>query len=383
MALQVRAVKVKDRTTVESGGGGGTGTMPGGDITHGRQLTINHVGPWALQGVAKGSESLTATTSAQLATRFSTYPGNARPAYIPSSAYVNNNNASNVGGIVPAGGMTIDGEFYAAGTWVVQFRDLSAANVIIEGDCGAAGSAFPGVLFRGCRMRGPWAAPGWYNQNGQSHGGIVSFSYCDGGGLSLSATDYCESVFESQGINPNRDKMRVVRCFVTNATTLVYQRCNGDAIKETLGQGISDFGHSDKHLNGFANAGSQTAILWTRNSLVSPQQSGSANPPSDIFQFAADAGTYIGGGTNQDGSTGFWVSNNYLGGAGNHTLQLGYDKANGVNDITNMHIVGNVLEESSTTVAYKTPNFSANGNEWSGNTLANGTPVPAPAASNG
>ncbi|TAH34091.1 hypothetical protein EYC59_03785 [Candidatus Saccharibacteria bacterium] len=361
-------------------------TVPGGTISHGEQLSINHVGPWTLQGVAKGSESVTALNPGT--ERVSTYPGNARPSWIPGTAYVYNNNPSNLGGIVPAGGMVIDGYNVPAGTWVVQFRSFTAG-IIIEGDCGGAGSAFPGILFRGCRMRGGWYAPGWFNQNGQSPGGTIWIMYSDAGGKSTASADYCESIFESKRYDPT-DKFYCIRSYLSNATTLVFLRNDGDAAIENYGENVLDFGDSTKHLNGIANGGGENATLWLRNHLVLAKQAGSTQI-NDVIQMAADGGAYLGTATNFDGSTGYTIKDNYLGGAG-HTLQLGYDKSNTIDKVRNVHVIGNKFTTSlyadsgESGLCYKTPDFSNYGNTWSGNTWADGPKagqtIPAPAASN-
>lgn len=342
-------------------------------IAHGFDLTLNDVGPWALQGVTKGSEVL--STLNPNGERVSTYPGNGRPSWIPGTAYVYNNNPTNHGGIVPTGGMIIDGYTVAAGTWVVQFRSFTD-NVIIEGDCGGVGSSFPGILFRGCSMRGGWAAPGWFNQNGQSYGGTIWINYCDAGGVSTANGDYCESIFESKGMDPTRDKFYCIRNYLSNATTLVFMRNHGDGCIENYGAAVLDFGDSTKHLNGFANGGGENATLWLRNHVVLAQQAGSTQV-NDVFQMAADGGAYMGTATNLDGSTGYNIQDNFLGGA-NFTLQLGYDKANTITQVRNVHVTGNKFTTSlyptigASGLSYKNPDFSNYGNNWSGNTYADG-----------
>ena len=157
-----------------------------GAINHGSELTLAMVGPWALQGVAKGSETLTALTTTQLAERITTYPGFGLPSWIPSANYVYNNSTGNHGGVVPAGGMLIDGYSVPAGTWVAQFYDCSAAAMIIMGDVAGSASAWPGVLFRGCRMRNNWSAPGAYNRNGTTTGGSAGSCIAMPAGSTLS-----------------------------------------------------------------------------------------------------------------------------------------------------------------------------------------------------
>lgn len=321
---------------------------------------------------------LSKLTATQLSERISTWPGNGVPSWIPTSPYVLSNNPSNHGGIVPAGGMTIDGLKVPAGTWVCQFRDLSASDIIIEGDCTGSAPAFPGVMFRGCRMRGKYGAPGWFNQNGQSSGGPILITYSDAGGSVLSAkpADMCESIFESKGMGP-KDHLYVARCYLSRATTLVFLRNSGDAVIENFCEEVTDFGDSSKHLNGVGNSGGQKATLWLRNHMVMAQQAGSTQL-TDVIQMAADDGAYPGTGTNMDGSTGYQIRDNYLGGA-QFTLQLGQDKANTTtSSVKNLNVTGNRFttalypQSGSLGLGYKGPiNWSVQGT-WSNNTWADG-----------
>lgn len=283
----------------------------------------------------------------------------------------------------------IDGYTIPAGTWVAQFYDLSSGGVIISGDNSGTSAAWPGVVFRGCRMRGGWSAPGWFNQNGQSPGGIIWIMYSDAGGKTLNQSDYCESIFESKGMGSN-DKLYCIRNYLSNASTLVFLRNSGDAAIENYCAAVSDYGDSSKHLNGISNSGGQTATLWLRNNMVLSQQAGSTQL-TDVIQMAADDGAYLGTGTNFDGSTGYAITDNYLGGA-QFTLQLGYDKANTITDVRNVHVTGNKFTTSlypnsgSAGIAYKTPDFSNYGNTWLNNTWADGAnagqTIAAPAAGN-
>lgn len=111
-------------------------------ITHGSELTIEHVGPWTLQGVARGAESLDAPSVPGRGYWLMDTPNEWRP----SQTYVYSNSASNKGGTVPVGGLTIDGYSIPAGTEVAQFRDFSAADFSAQGQSGS-------YLFRGCRFR--------------------------------------------------------------------------------------------------------------------------------------------------------------------------------------------------------------------------------------
>lgn len=366
-------------------GGGGRRFVPaqagggGGAVTHGDQLTLNSVGPWALQGVSKGSESLTFLDPA--GERISSYPGWGRPSWIPGTDYAYNNNPSNLGGVVPAGGMTIDGYSIPAGTWVVQFREFNNAGVIITGDSGGAGSAWPGVLFRGCRMRQNWGSPGFVNYNAESSGGISWFLFCDAGGIGYVPPNVCEGIIESQGVSPDRDKQYIIRCNLGITSNLAGGRNNGDAFIENYCRDVPRYYNDDTyHIGGLMNSGGQTATLWLRNNIdLSPQP---GYPTNTLFkaqvscvQMAADVFGYPGTGTNRDGSQGYQIRDNYIGGS-DYSLQLGLDKANTSADVSRVVVTGNKFttkwfEQSGRLgISYKNPTWGVQNNVWSSNTWA-------------
>lgn len=127
------------RPTVVGTTGGGGGIR---NITHGDQLLTTDVGPWALQGVSKGSESIQTVSLPGRGYWLMDTPSEWRP----SGTYVYDNSPSNHGGTVPTGGLTIDGYSVPAGTEVAQFRDFSAGDFSAQGQSGH-------YLFRGCRFR--------------------------------------------------------------------------------------------------------------------------------------------------------------------------------------------------------------------------------------
>lgn len=162
--------------------GGGTGA-----VAHGADLTINHVGPWTLQGVAKGSESLDTPS----------LPGrgywlmDTSTEWAPQTAYTYNNSPSNHGGIVPAGGLTIDGYVIPAGTIVVQFRNFSASDFSAQGQGGS-------YLFRGCRFRN-----NAIGQSSQFNDYTATYTnrlhYCDMGSTSAADADWQGSFWKAIG----------------------------------------------------------------------------------------------------------------------------------------------------------------------------------------
>lgn len=171
------------RSHVVSGGA----QPPSSNITHGEQLAISDVGPWALQSVAKGTESLDTVAVPGRGYWLMDTPSE----YAPTGTYVYNNNPSNKGGIVPAGGMTIDGYFVPAGTIVCQFRNLSGSDFSAQGQGGS-------YIFRGCRFRN--------NQIGQSsqfNDYTATYTnrlfYCDMGSTSAANADWQGSFWKSIG----------------------------------------------------------------------------------------------------------------------------------------------------------------------------------------
>jgi hypothetical protein len=379
--------------------GGSATTSPGGEsgsrvraVSHGQDLTVGHVGPWALQGVPKGREILLSVGSAvKAAPRVTTYPGYAAPpSWIPSSAYVYNNDLSNHGGVT-ATRMVIDGWPVPAGTWICQFCDFQGTGVIIEGDVAGAGKPWPGVMFRGCRMRGPYLAPGFTNENTEVNNGITWYNFCDAGGVYCSDRDLggspCETVFTDQGNGgaaSGLNKMRAIRNYLSLAPTFLGGDNSGDAFVENYIESCIPWFDPNGpranyyHTNVMNNSGGQTATLWLRNHCsMSPQPACSPyyNPPTVIIQMAADGGSYPGTGFNIDGSQGYQMRDNYLGGA-SYNISFGVDKANTLADVSHVVCTGNrftthwFANSGVLGLSYKNPQFGVQGNSWSGNTWA-------------
>ena len=156
-------------------------------VTHGDQLLVTDVGPWALQAVPKGSESLdTVTVPPRGYWLIST-----ADEWRPNQTYVYNNNPANKGGIVPAGGLTIDGYSVPAGTNVAQFRDLSGSDFSAQGQGG-------NYLFRGCRFRN-----NAIGQSSQFNDFTATYTnrlfYCDMGSISALDVDYAGAFWKAIG----------------------------------------------------------------------------------------------------------------------------------------------------------------------------------------
>lgn len=163
-----------------SGGGGGA-------ITHGSQLTYSDVGPWSLQGVSKGSESLDTPSTPGRGYWLMDTPSE----WAPTGAYTYNNTPSNKGGIVPAGGLTIDGYVVPAGTVVAQFRNFSASDFSAQGQSGQ-------YLFRGCRFRN-----NAIGQSSQFNDYTATYTnrlfYCDIGSTSSANVDWQGAFWKAIG----------------------------------------------------------------------------------------------------------------------------------------------------------------------------------------
>lgn len=155
-------------------------------ITHGQELTKSMT---ALSPLGVSSGNLTPVDTSR---RVSNWPGNEMPSWIINTPYIFNNNPSNKGGVVPAGGMMIDGFMVPAGTYVVQLRDFSGGQIVVEGDVNGQYPPFAGLMIRGCKWRGSSPYVGMISENGTSSGGKIWVHYCDLGGLGSQPAQYCE-----------------------------------------------------------------------------------------------------------------------------------------------------------------------------------------------
>lgn len=356
-----------------------TPTPPTGAITHGEQLTRAMVGYTGLGITQAQLQSVNAN-----GTRLSLYPSWGKPGWIPSTPYVYNNNPSNHGGVVPAGGMTIDGFFVPAGTWVSQFQDFGSQSLIVEGDCGGQFGSWPGIVFRGIRSRGPGTAPGFLGDgNGcNSTGGKIWFLYSDLGGNGAANSDYNEVPIKLQasvgilyrnyvsytttGLQINKDNSLVLENFVEKLT-LYYGEPGPPGESGT------------KHLNGFTTNGGLKNIRLERNKIIlqSPDDAGHSIGQTDAISFFQDFGDFQGTGTNDNGTVGYQVLNNYIGGGG-YTIYTGMNAGKPSTSVKNMVVTGNKITTqwwpnggSFGPVGAAAP-WGTNGNVWSNNTWADG-----------
>ena len=348
---------------------GGTGA-----ITHGEELTMAHVGPWTLQGVSKGSESLLTITSTQMDDRLSNWPGTPHPSWIPNQPYIYSNSASNHGGIVPAGGLTIDGFFVPAGTYVAQFYDFSASSLVVEGDCNGAYPPFAGLLLRGCRWRTASPYVGLISENGASSGGKFWVHHCDLGGLGSQPVQYCEIPIKTAN-SPTQTYRNYISYATTGIQTVGFPGTN---VLENYIERLTTFNTDGPHLNGVTFNGGDTCGRVERNRIVvqTPEDNGSGKAvgQTDCISFFQDFGAYPGTGQNDDGSYGYRVINNYVGGTG----YCFYAGTGGQGAVSNMYMSGNTV----TTTYWQDggfygpcaaqPTWGSNGNTSSNNTWADG-----------
>ncbi len=281
---------------------GNSGTSITSTITLGSQLTLAMTGPWALQGVTQGSETFARVMSGS-------YNNYSDTSWRPTDTYVYNNSPSNAGGIVPAGGMTIDGYAVPAKTVVLQFCDCSNwGGLYFDADDGTS------VMFRGCRFRptGGYSAPGFLNVHAFTHN-IYAF-FCDVGSAApyTSTTNYLQVGFQIQnGI------FTAYRNYISYVVTGMQPNSDHSECTENYICQVTLY-NPGEHLNGISYAGGETCILCLRNNITLPRVDvlGNTIAQTDCIALFQDFGNYPGTGTNRDGSVGYKVDSNYVGGGG-------------------------------------------------------------------
>ena len=338
----------------------------GGEITHGDQLTIADTAHLAL-GVSSG-QLLSQTTPGR-----GYFRGDTPFEFVPNQTYVYNDDPTNKGGIVPAGGMTIDGYAIPAGTYVAQFQTFSSDFYV---------SGTNNLLFRGCRMRGPSVAPGYWN-TAAGWTGKLFIMYCDLGGLGAQNADYNEVAIKissgSGGV--------VYRNHISYTTTGIQINTNNYDLTENYIEKLTYYygpnpppGEStDKHLNGITLNGGEACIRILRNHIVAvnPDEAGRTINQTDCISFFQDFGTFPGTGQNSDGTYGYRVLDNYIGGTG-YCFYAGMNTGQPATSVQNMYVTGNKV----TTSIYSTggsfgaiaaiPTWGSYGNVNSNNTWADG-----------
>lgn len=343
-----------------------------GEITHGEQLTTAMTG-WAALGVSQSNLTAAGDTSK----RVSNWPGNEWPTWIIQTPYVYNNNPANKGGVVPTGGMMIDGFMVPAGTYVVQFRDFSGGQIVVEGDVNGAYPPFAGLMLRGCRWRGASASVGLISENGFSNGGKLWVHYCDLGGLGSQSAQYCEVAVKAY-LNP----VQTYRNYISYVTTGIQTvGIPGTNIFENYIERLTTFNTDGPHLNGMTFNGGDTCARIERNHIVvqTPEDNGSGKAvgQTDCISFFQDFGAFPGTGQNNDGTYGYRVINNYIGGTG-YCFYAGMNAGQPATSVQNMYVTGNKVTTASwpNGGAYGSiaavPTWGSYGNTNSNNTWADG-----------
>lgn len=350
-----------------SGAGALAGTV-GSTVTHGSQLTTAKVGLTALGLTSSDTSAMTLPSRGYWRTDTSSE-------FIPAQAYVYNNNPSNKGGTVSAGGMTIDGVFYPAGTQVCQFRNLTGQDFY----CSASGTHF---LFRGCYKRDTQKAPGTFNMAAGSTG-RVSVHYCDLGGAGAADLQYNEVPIKMSAGGGGT----ILRNYISYTTTAIQVDVPFYDIIENYIEKLTKFygtsappGEStEKHVNGINIIGGQSCIRVLRNYVIgqSPDDAGRPLQDTDCIYFSQFGGPYLGTGTNSDGTVGYQVKDNYVGGTG-YCFYLAKNAADPVGTVKNFVFTGNRV----TTQVFATggfygpvtdvPPWGSDGNVQSDNLWADG-----------
>lgn len=320
------------------------GIWPNTGIMHGSQLTTSMVGPAAL-GVSMGQLRKMGNIGD---VRLGTFVRDGRPSWIPGTPYVYNNDPNNHGGVVPAGGMIIDGFSVPEGVWVSQFNDFVGQGMVINGDNEGTTSKMPGVVFRGNRWRGAMSAPGFLNVAWGSHTHIWIF-YCDAGGLGPADSQMNDVPFKIGDITTNS---YFFRNYISYTTTGLQPLSYGAQIIENYVEKITYYYNGDsppgettgKHLNGIAMGDGIDNALILRNKVLvqSPDDAGRVVGQTDAISFIQDPSPagYTGAGGNLDGSIGYMVKDNYMGGGG-YALYAGLNGGRPATSVKNMQVIGN------------------------------------------
>lgn len=292
--------------TVTAGSGGGSG-MPGGDVTHGDQLTPAHVGPWAVEGVAQGSETMTALTGPSRGYwRFDTPDEFSSSAAWPSNYNDDNpsllNSATPRRGVVTGSPVMIDGYLIPVGTRIVQ------GYIFPDGyDFYAQGTSLK-VLFRKCRFRWTSGVSGAsiFNDSGSTSSQSIYLHYCDIGLTSIDPPNGSSGLMHVKHLGGANH--RALRNYWTK-TACVYQPNDGTATEfvenycDDLFYPYGELGTSGSggssiiHLNGLSVEGGANGLKIRRNRILWKSPDGSTGS-------TGSAAGQIGYGT-QPGQTGY------------------------------------------------------------------------------
>lgn len=311
------------------------GPSPPGAVTHGEQLTEALVGPWSLQGVAKGQEQLDVVAKPPRGYWRLDTPAE----FVPAGTYVYNNNPGNHGGTLAADTM-IDGYLVPAGTKVVQFRDLSAADFYAQGMGGT-------WLFRGVRMRvatGPGAGASMFNDNNATYTNMVHYS--DFGGLGPQDGQEMLVAWKMIGGKDHR----VLRTYFSDVSTALQPNVAGVELTENYIDKIHFYygepgpcgtgGSCTFHLNGVSTEGmsnvTPTRFKFLRNHITIPSPDGAgriAMQTDAIALFQTNGGSY----------NDVLLQDNYLGGSGYVIYAGANPNPTSANAPKNVRLIGNKI----------------------------------------
>lgn len=375
-------------------------------VTHGDQLTVNDVGPWALQAVTKGTEThQSVSLPARGYFRFDT-----PDEFAPTGAWPSNANDSNPsilndpalhGGVVTGSPVSIDGYSIPVGTRIVQFRTFPD-----NSDFYAQGTTLK-VLFRGCKFRqtsGSGGA-GLFNDNGAGAAQQIMMHYCDIGLTGRDLAAGAAGILHVKFLGGSNH--RVLRNYHTLSSTFYQPNVVGCSfIENWIDDFIFYYGESGPsgtfgsdvwHMNGISSEGGQSVLTIKRNHILAPSPDGATGangftaagqsgygtqpgqtgylagsnpgrivPQTDCIAIFAATGSNVGA---SPGS--IIVENNLLGGSG---VCLYAGNANG--GAQNIHVIGNKITTKWWTnggnygAITDVPVWGSNGNYQSNNTWA-------------
>jgi hypothetical protein len=378
-------------------------------VTHGDQLTVTDVGPWALQAVPKGTETLqNMTVPGRGYWRFDTATEFTTDTAWPSNANDSNpsilNDTTLHEGKVTGSPVTIDGFSVPVGTYICQFRNFSAT----EDGFYAQGTSLP-ILFRGCRWRftAGLGGQGLFNDNTATSSQHIYMHYCDFGMTAADMLATAAGLVHIKLLGGLNHRMH--RNYSTFSSTFYQPNTQGCVLSENYidnyvfaygEKGPSGVGPDSTtyHNNGISCEGGITSITIIRNHIICPSPDGAIG--SNGFTAAGQTGygtqsgqVGYGSGTNpgriinqtdcialfssnslpnQGTSPGsILIQGNYLGGAG-VTTYLG----NALGNCTNIHVYDNKWTTKYWTnsgafgAATDVPIWGTNGNDQSNNTWA-------------
>eukprot|EP00026_Physarum_polycephalum_P010502 Phypoly_transcript_10666.p1 GENE.Phypoly_transcript_10666~~Phypoly_transcript_10666.p1 ORF type:complete len:364 (+),score=53.44 Phypoly_transcript_10666:114-1094(+) len=287
--------------------------------------------------------------------------------YDTTTPYVYNNEPHNKGGVVPPGGMVIDGFHVPEGTVVVQFRDFSGQQILVEGDCGKYGK-FAGVMFRGCRWRSD-SAFGMLNDavSQKPTGGKIWFHFNDLGGIEpMPNCQFAIKVMHSQ--------VQCYRNYISLVATGIqaFSDGPGNNLIENFIEDLAPCGN-DPRVFGIKFTGGDQAWRVERNHISVGNKSQSKE--SYGIAFLPELGPFLGNGLNDDGEKGYIIANNHLG--RRSRIFAGLPAGAPQNAVCNLKIIGNHAVNSPS-ILIAEPVWGKNGNVERDNTWVDGPNIGKP-----